>query len=196
LARHLKIPLNIKNAISLINNGNTKLIDTIKINDDYFIGTAGVGFDAYISWEFAESKKRGFWTYLKIALTGFFKYQPSDYVIKYDGKEKTIKKGWLVTFTNSSQYGNNVIISPNSIIDDGYIRLICIRKFPIIYFPVFVFYFLIKRILKFKFTDEIISKKITLINPNTKIHIDGEPIIMDNKIELEVLPQSLKVLVP
>ena len=180
----------------MINKGNTKLIDAIKINDEHFIGTAGVGFDAYISWKFAESKKRGFWTYLKVALTGFFKYNSSDYIISYDDKEKTIKKGWLVTFTNSSQYGNNVVISPNSLIDDGFIRLIIIKKFPLLYFPVFVVYFLLKRIDKFKFTEEIINKKITLINSSNKIHIDGEPVVMANKLEVEAIPQSLKVIVP
>ncbi|PJB15596.1 MAG: diacylglycerol kinase [Flavobacteriales bacterium CG_4_9_14_3_um_filter_32_8] len=196
LARHLKIPLKIKKALLLINKGNTKLIDTVKINEAYFIGTAGVGFDAYISWKFSEAKKRGFWTYLKIALTGFLKYQPTNYIIHYDGKEKIIKKGWLVTFTNSSQYGNNVFISPNAIIDDGLIRLMIIQKFPLIYFPIFVVYFLLKQIHQFKFTTEIVSRKITLINPNIKIHIDGEPIIMGNKIEVEAMPQSLKVIVP
>jgi diacylglycerol kinase family enzyme len=196
MARHLNIPLTIKKSISLINNGKIKLIDTIKINNDYFIGTAGVGFDAYISWKFAESKKRGFWTYFKISLTGFFKYQPSDYLVKYDNNEKSIKEGWLVTFTNSNQYGNNVIISPDSKCDDGNIRLISINKFPFYYFPAFIYYFLMKKILKFKFTDEIVSNKITLINPNNKIHTDGEPINMENKIEVEVIPQSLKVLVP
>ena len=37
---------------------------------------------------------------------------------------------------------------------------------------------------------------MTLKNPNTKIHIDGEPIEMDNQLEIEVLPKSLKVIVP
>jgi len=195
LARHLKIPVNIKKAIANINTGKVKLIDTVKINDDYFIGTAGVGFDAYISWKFSESKKRGFWTYLKIALTGFFNYQPCDYTINYDGIEKIIKNGWLVTYTNSSQYGNNIFISPDAKIDDGLVRLIIVRKFPLIYFLGFIFYFLSKRILKFKFTEEIVAKKITMTNPNNHIHIDGEPILMDNKIKVETIPQSLKVLV-
>ncbi len=196
LANNLNIPLNLKKAIMLINNGKNQLIDTVKINDDFFLGTAGVAFDSYISWKFDAAPTRGFWTYLKIALKGFLGYKYSDYLISYDGKNKTIHKGMLVTFSNSKQYGNNIHISPNAIIDDGFVRLVAVKKFPLIYFPVFAYYLLSKRIHKFKFTDEFKSKKFTIINSGHKIHLDGEPVEMDNKLELEVIPKSLKVLIP
>ena len=188
--------MKIKNAIELINNGKTKLIDTIKINDDYFLGTAGVGFDAYISWKFDKAPTRGIRTYLMVALRGFFNYKSLDYKINHDGKEKIISKGMLVTFSNSKQYGNNILISPNSSIDDGHVRLIAVKKFPILYLPIFGFYLLSKQIHKFKFTEQFKSEKLTLTNPKRKIHLDGEPVEMDNKLEIEVIPKSLKVIVP
>jgi diacylglycerol kinase (ATP) len=196
LARDLGIPMKIKNAIELINVGKTKLIDTIKINDNYFLGTAGVGFDAYISWKFEEAPTRGIRTYLMVALKGFFKYKCLDYKIYCNGKEYTINKGMLVTFSNSKQYGNNILISPNSHIDDGNVRLIAVKKFPIIYLPIFGYYLLSKQIHKFKFTKEFSSDKFTLTSPLSEIHIDGEPIRMDNKLELKVLHKSLKIIVP
>jgi diacylglycerol kinase family enzyme len=188
--------MKIKKALLLINKGHTKLIDTIKINDDYFLGTAGVGFDAFISWKFDEAPTRGILTYIKVAFKGFWTYKSSDYTVKYDGKEKIIKNGMLVTLSNSKQYGNNIFISPQSKIDDGLVKLIAVKKFPLIYLFSFGYYLLSQQINKFKFTEEIASNKITLINPNKEIHIDGEPIKMDNKLEIEVIPQSLKVIVP
>ena len=196
MARDLKIPMQIKKALLLINQGKTKLIDTIKINDNYFLGTAGVGFDAYISWKFEEAPTRGILTYLKVAFKGFWTYKSSDYTVFYGNKETTIKKGMLVTFSNSKQYGNNIFISPQSKIDDGLVKLIAVKKFPLIYLPFFGFYLLTRQIDKFKFTENISSNKITLINPNSDVHIDGEPIKMDNKLEIEVIPKSLKVIVP
>lgn len=196
LARDLHIPMQIKKALLLINEGKTKLIDTIKINDDYFLGTAGVGFDAYISWKFEEAPTRGILTYIKVAFKGFWTYKSSDYTAFYDEKETTIKKGLLVTFSNSKQYGNNFFISPKSKIDDGLVKLITVKKFPLIYLPIFGFYLLSQQINKFKFTEEISSKKITLTSPINEIHIDGEAIRMDNKLEVEVIPQSLNVIVP
>ena len=196
LARDLHIPMQIKKALLLINKGKTKLIDTIKINDDYFLGTAGVGFDAYISWKFEEVPTRGLLTYIKVAFKGFWTYKSSDYTVFYDGKEKNIKKGLLVTFSNSKQYGNNFIISPKSKIDDGLVKLIIVKKFPFIYLPIFGFYLLSQQIDKFKFTEEISAKKITLTSSTNEVHIDGEPIKMNNILEVEVIPQSLNVIVP
>ena len=196
LARDLHIPMQIKKALSLINEGKTKSIDTIKINDNYFLGTAGVGFDAYISWKFDAALTRGILTYIKVAFKGFWTYKSSDYTVFYDGKETTIKKGLLVTFSNSKQYGNNIFISPKSKIDDGLVKLIIVKKFPFIYLPVFGYYLLSQQIDKFKFTEEISSKKITLTNPTNEVHLDGEPIKMNTKLEVEVIPQSLNIIVP
>lgn len=196
LARDLGIPMQIKKAILLINKGCTKNIDAIKINDDYFLGTAGVAFDAYISWRFDEAPTRGILTYLKVAFKGFWTYKSSDYEVEFNNTKEIIKKGLLVTFSNSKQYGNNILISPNSKIDDGQVKLVAVKKFPIYLLPIFGFYLLSKQINKFKYTQEISSNKITLYNTCNNIHIDGEPIKMDNKINVEVIPQSLKVITP
>jgi diacylglycerol kinase family enzyme len=188
--------MSLKKAIELINRGKTKAIDAIQINDDYFLGTAGVGFDAYISWKFDEAPTRGLWTYVKVAFKGFFNYKAQDYQLKFDGKEQSISKGMLVTFANSSQYGNNIEISPESSIDDGSVRLVTVKKFPILYLPSFAYYLLTKKVHKFKYTEEIKTDKITLINPKNKIHIDGEPIEMGNQLDIEVIPKSLNIIVP
>lgn len=188
--------MQIKKAILLINKGNNKKIDAIKVNTDYCLGTAGVAFDAYISWKFDEAPTRGILTYLKVAFKGFWTYKSSDYTFEINNTKKTIKKGLLVTFSNSKQYGNNIIISPNSKIDDGQVKLVAVKKFPLIYLPIFGFYLLSQQINKFKYTEVISSNKIILYNTTNKIHIDGEPIKMDNKLEVEVIPQSLKVIVP
>ncbi len=196
LARHLKIPLNTKKAVELINRGNFKTIDSIKINDDYFFCTAGFGLDAYVSWKFARAQKRGFWSYVKITLQSVLNYKPKDYKIIVDKKEDQFNNAVLATFANANQYGNNFIISPNSVINDGYVRLIFVQKFPLIYTPVFAYFLLTKQLPKFKFTKEFIGKKITLINKKKKIHIDGEPIKMAKKINVKVIPASLKIIAP
>ena len=46
LARHLKIPLNIKKAIEIINNAKEKQMDTFQFNDECVFNISGVGFDA------------------------------------------------------------------------------------------------------------------------------------------------------
>ncbi len=196
LARDLGISMNIKNAIEHINKGEVKQIDTVKINNDYFLGTAGVGFDAFISWKFDEAPTRGILTYIKVALIGFWKYKTVNYNIEYNNVNKLIEGGFLVTFSNSKQYGNNILISPTSKIDDGLIRLIVVKKFPILYLPIFIYYLLRGQINKFKFTEEFTSNKFILFNTQNNIHIDGEPIKMDKTLRVEIIPKSLKIIVP
>lgn len=194
LARHLKIPINLKKAILKLNNYSLKAIDTIKINDQHILGTAGTGFDAHIGWKFSEASKRGFWTYIKITVKEYFNYKEAYYQVKVDGKKMNIK-ALLITFANSNQYGNNAYVSPNSIIDDGFIRLIILRRFPLIYAPIFAYKIFAKKFDSFKFVEELKGKKIEVIAAQSELHIDGEPYRMESPIQLEVVPKSLNVII-
>ena len=68
LARHLRIPMEPKAAIDVLNRGHELCIDYGKINNIPFFCTCGVGFDAFISLKFADSGKRGLLTYLENTL--------------------------------------------------------------------------------------------------------------------------------
>jgi diacylglycerol kinase (ATP) len=69
LARHLGIPLSISDSLELLNNYRIAEIDYGIANNIVFFCTCGVGFDALIGHQFAHSKTRGFFTYLKSILT-------------------------------------------------------------------------------------------------------------------------------
>ena len=194
LARHLGIPMGLKDAILRINQLQYKKIDTIKINNYHFLGTAGTGFDAHIGWRFSEASKRGFWTYLKITVKEYFNYKEASYTIDVDGN-KIKTKALLITFANSNQYGNNVYVSPNSLIDDGFLQIIILKRFPLIYAFEFTYRIFFKKFTQFKFVTELKGKKATIYSPKEELHLDGEPFKMDKKIQLEVVPQSLKILV-
>ncbi len=196
LARHLKIPMNLKKAITLINVGKTKQIDTVNINEEFFFCTAGVGLDGFVSWKFATAKKRGLSSYIKITLRSILKYKPKDYRIEYNGQQKDVSNVIIATFANSNQYGNNVQISPNSVIDDGFVRLIIIQKFPILSFIPFAYYLFSKELPQFKYCEEIVAKDFKIINDNTKLHVDGEPIELDRKLHISANQQSLNVITP
>lgn len=193
LARHLKIPMSTKKAILNLNTFKSKTIDTVKINDTYFLGAGGIGFDAHISNLFATSKTRGFITYIKISINEFFKYQEQEYQLHIEGNTFN-RKAFLITFANSNQYGNNAFIAPNSIIDDGFISIVILKKFSLIYAIPLAIKLFTKKINSSKFVEEIKVKKALIISPNQEIHLDGEPLLTNREINIEVLPQSLKVI--
>ena len=102
LARHLRIPMEPKAAIDVINRGYELCIDYGKINNILFFCTCGVGFDAFISLKFADSGKRGLLTYLENTLHESLRYQPETYEI--ENEEGTVKyKAWLIACGNASQ---------------------------------------------------------------------------------------------
>lgn len=194
LARHLKIPINLKAAILKINALKVKRIDTVKINDYHFLGTAGTGFDAHIGWKFAEATKRGFWTYLKITVKEYFNYKEEYYSLNIDGKEIN-QKALLITFANSNQYGNNAYVSPKSIIDDGYLRVIILKRFPLYLTLDFAYRMFNKKFDTFKYVTALKGKKIKISVPKEELHIDGEPFKLGRELTIEIVPKSLNVIV-
>ena len=108
LARHLHIPMDVSNAINIINEANVRAIDYGIISGHPFFCTCGVGFDAFVSLKFADSGKRGLLSYLENTLQESLTYKPETYEI--ENSTGTVKyKAFLIACANASQYGNNAI---------------------------------------------------------------------------------------
>ena len=102
-----------------------------------------------------------------------------------------------MSFANSSQYGNNIHIAPNALIDDGFIDVSIIHDFAKINAPAMIISLLDKSINK-NDKDEVVRAKLIEIEHPTEIkaHIDGEPVLLGNKATIQIQPLSLKVIVP
>jgi|WetSurMetagenome_2_1015567.scaffolds.fasta_scaffold172017_1 diacylglycerol kinase (ATP) len=196
LARHLCIPANIRRAIEVINRGKTVRIDTATLNGRLFVNVAGVGFDAFVAKKFAKAPKRGFWSYFKISISEYFLYKPKKYRLVIDGQEIT-RRALLVSFANSSQFGNNATINPGAKLDDGLIDICIVKKIPfyrILYISTALF---LGKFDKTKYIEIIKAREATLTRKRGKvIHLDGDPCKGGKTIELKTYPLSLQVVVP
>lgn len=194
LARSLNIPINIKKAIRLINQQQVSLIDTAKLNRGYFFNMAGMGFDAHISSVFANHKSRGLKGYVQTGLKEIISYQPQNYQIEIDGTIIT-RSAFMISIANSSQYGNNVHISPKSSLTDGLLDVCIVKPFPLYKLPILA-YQMIRATTHLSNMVEIIRGKRIKISREAPgpIHLDGEPFVIDQIIDIEVLPLSLKVI--
>jgi YegS/Rv2252/BmrU family lipid kinase len=195
LARHLKIPLDLKKAMEVINRAQHTCIDSISMDNEVFVNVAGIGFDAHIGWEFAKFGKRGFSSYLKVVLREFPKYKARKYELTIDGK--TIhSEAFLISFANGSQWGNNAYIAPTADISDGLMDIAILKNFKFMS-ALSIGYKLFKKTLHESTHLEIIkAKEVTVKQPSTIAHIDGEPIEIGNFIHIKVNPLSLNVIVP
>lgn len=194
LARHLHIPLNIKDAIECINKDQSIQMDTVKVNDKAFLGVGGYGFDAVIAKEFDTHHRRGLRGYIYVIIREFFKYNPINVSIDLDGKVKTLPVV-LCTVANSSQFGNGFTVSPKSDVTDGKLELLLLKPFSIWSAPYLAYRFFRKRGDRSRFT-EIISFKKAKIRLTKKIaHYDGEPFEVREELNVSVVPKSLNIVV-
>jgi len=196
LARFLKIPMNTVKAIEVINHQHTLLIDTGKFNDKHFFNMAGMGFDAHISSVFAGNKSRGLTGYLRLGLKEVLDYKAQVYHLNIDGVDY-VKKAFVISLANSSQYGNNAHISPAASITDGLLDVCIVKEFPMYKLPL-LGYEMVRGITNRSDLVEIIrGKQIKITRENDDaIHIDGEPFFMGKEIAASIAPLSLKIITP
>jgi YegS/Rv2252/BmrU family lipid kinase len=197
LARHLKIPLNIKSAIERINQFEPVLMDSGTVNNHFFAGTAGFGFDGYIAHCFDQHHKRGFLSYAALIAREYKKYQPQEYAIEIDG-EHIKTTALFCAVANSSQFGNGFTISPSSDMTDGKMELVLVDKFPMIESMIVGTRFFTQSIenskhyRKISFTNNITIK--VLSDENIHFHLDGEPLQDGHQFNINIQPKSLYVI--
>lgn len=196
LARSLKIPLKIREAILTLNNLKTDIIDSAKLNNYRFFNVAGSGFDAHISQQFASNKIRGFFGYITTTFQELKKYVPQEYEIKLD--EKTIiKKAFIVSIANSSQYGNDAHIAPLADVKDGLLDVVIVAPITWYKIPFLALRMFNKTAGKSKYVEMHRAKSIFIKREyEAAIHIDGEPKLESKDLYIEIVPKSLKVIVP
>ncbi len=197
IARHFKISHNLGESIGNLKYGKIISIDTGLVNDRFFMGFLGAGLDAVVAHLFAKRKKRGFLRYAQLTLWHYFKINKQKCVVEIDGK---IRKEfpYLLSVANTSQYGNGALIAPRASATDGKLDVVLINKknlflFPDIFFRLFNGLLPSARYYKWYKGENI---KITFDTEEQKIQLDGEPAFAGKELNIRVVPNSLKLIVP
>lgn len=194
LARSVGVSMDIKIALSQIENGKIRVYDSGLINGKEFFCTAGIGFDAHIGKLFAESKTRGFGTYISITTKQFFNYEPQHYTITVDGKT-TEHNAFLITIGNAGQWGNDVFICPQAKMDDGILHVTVLEAFPKIKIPGIAGKLFKKTIHNSPHSTILSGKEITILRgAEGPVHYDGEPDVMGKELNIKIVPASLRVI--
>ncbi len=192
LARHLHIPLQPLQALHVITEGNPITIDTGDVNGRPFFCTAGIGLDASVSERFSTLKGRGLANYMKASLSEYKKYMPEE-VTDENGNSY---KGFLMSFCNANQYGNNAFISPTSNIQDGKLEFVSITPLPWFQMPSFVLYLFSKRLHQHTAYQAISFQRFELKRKKSgALHVDGDPVEHTDLLIVKCVPKSLKVIV-
>lgn len=195
LARHHKIPMNIIKALENIKSNHTIWHDVIKINEYLSFNVSGIGFDAHVASLFGKDGTRGLYGYLKLVLTEFSNYKDQNFRIRSSNSEME-SKAMLLAIANSTQFGNEAVIAPSAITNDGIVNITMVRKMNFWRLPSFALMVFAKQISNSKFATFLSGHEFTITSDSLlPLHIDGEPKEMTKEFRISVVKHAFKLIV-
>ena len=195
LARHLRIPMNLRKAIDVLNRHEVRQLDYGMINGRPFFCTCGMGFDAFISKKFADGGKRGKLKYVQYVLQEGLRYPAEDYVITSDNGEQA-RHAYLVSVANASQYGNNAYIAPQATMTDGLLDVIIMKPFGVFGAPEVSFDMMNKTLNRSQRVETFRTRKLHIHREKEgPVHYDGDPVMMGTEIDIELVSKGIKMMI-
>ncbi|MBK5280177.1 MAG: YegS/Rv2252/BmrU family lipid kinase [Bacteroidia bacterium] len=196
LARHLRIPMNVKKSLEILSSQKTIRMDTLLINDKLAVNVAGIGFDGHVAGLFGKNGKRGLVGYIKLVTKEFFRYK--EFPVEMIVDEKVLHRhSFILALANSSQFGNNATVSPYASICDTLMDVCLIKKVPLSQSIGFAKKLFSNKIHTSAFVEIIKAKKVSIRFPKPMpYHIDGESMEPESIFNISLEAASLTVIVP
>jgi len=197
-AAEFELPLRIKEACKVLLNGHTRWIDIGNANGRYFVGFAGLGFDALIA-KFAGEMfgpLRGIWIYFFAGLLVFNRYKPQPISIEIDSELLEVRP-LLVAIANTKRYGGRALIAPDALPDDGMFDVCVIRSMGA--------FALIRHLSKLFNGKHIRLPYVRMYKGGSvaikaqdpiPFHVDGEPLDSCCEMQFTIIPKAIRLLVP
>lgn len=197
LARHLGISMKPEKALATLKEMQIKTCDYGKICGHPFFCTAGIGFDAEVSYTFAHAGKRGLPTYVKTTIGVGLQYKGETYDIEIDDSGKVEQtKCWLITAGNAAQYGNDFYITPQASVCDGKLDVNIWKVFNKISSPLVGIRLHNATIDHDSHVQIVRCNKITIHRQKEgPIQWDGDPANGPKDITMEVVASGIKIVV-
>ena len=198
LARALGLSMSTDRVIKQLASGRRITIDSCLMNGQPFFCTCGMGFDAAVSRSFAEASTRGPVTYLRTMIDEYRSFKPETYRIILDEGERTIEtEAFVLVVANASQYGNNAYIAPEADLSDGMLDLAIIRPFPVLEAALVLGDLMRGKLAGNKYYHTERARRVRIERTSGgSVHLDGEPLVMSEHIDVSLRPHSLEVIIP
>ncbi len=194
-ARELGFRPNIRSLLKDIERNESFDIDMLTINDDLCLNVAGVGLDSFVAHSFDKLGTRGFWSYVWVTIGNFIRLRPFHAEISVEGGDTISEDLFVLVTANTRQFGNYAFIAPEAVPNDGMLDIVMLRPFPKYLFPVFIYMLFAKKLNRSKYYMHIrTDREVTVSTPETRFHIDGEPVTIKGDIRINVRKNALKVL--
>jgi YegS/Rv2252/BmrU family lipid kinase len=189
-------------ALKIVFDGHSKLIDGFYVNSQFCCMLVGLGFDAQVAHDFANSPKRGLTTYVKKTCQNFFTSRTYSFTISTKEKELNTE-AFFISVANSNQFGNNFTIAPKASLTDGLLDVVIMTK----QHKLSVLFNTLMQISgRHKVQRvEIVDEKSSLIYFQTDrlhitniddapMHIDGDPVTSIHELDFRVVHDCFRLI--
>ena len=194
LSHCLNIPTDPVKALQIINGNQRRKIDTVEVNGLPFISISGTGYDAKVADDYSKDPRRGFETYFKYILRNYITMKEQHYSIVLPNETLDVN-AFFISFANSNQMGFDVPISPKASLWDGLVDLCIVQKPNPLELPIMGGFMLDGMMDKAPKVKIIQTPEATIIRPQADvINLDGESIMMEKDLHLQVNPLSLNII--
>ncbi|MCY1536866.1 Lipid kinase YegS [compost metagenome] len=193
MAKELGIPADTHKALDIVMHSEPQKIHVIRINGEVCIHLSDIGFNAYLVKKFDELPERGMKTYVKAAWQAFWNRRRMEVRFRI-GNQHIHAKAAMVVLANATKYGTGLQINPNGRLNDHLFEVILIKSYAIL------------EILKIWMSRlpwnpkkiECYQVDTLTIRTRYKVHfqVDGEYLGKTNRVEAQLLPASLSLLIP
>ena len=193
---HLGLPKSIAQSIAMLKRPKTVTIDTGTINGDPFVAFFGIGVDAEVIHVFGNTKRRSFAKYFSTAITKYAGYRPEHIQIQ-TGNKSTSCQPHLFGVINGSEYGNGAVFAQGASMTDGYLDCFWVKGPPIWTAPEVIWRLFSGKMDQAQYYRRVKFKELTLQRSKSgHAQLDGEAYATGERVHIEVVPQSLKLLLP
>ncbi len=201
LARALRIPLQPSRALAALETAERRGMDVGLLNGRLFLNVAGVGFDAAVGHAFHErgrrGGRRGILGYLHLSLRELRSYCAPRLVLEVEGGERHELRPFVLTFANGPQYGSGAVVNPGCRLDDGRLEIVVFAdgaRLGALALAPSLFLGGIER--STRYSRIATARAVVTASAPLPVHVDGDPVPPAERIELELRPRALPVLVP
>jgi YegS/Rv2252/BmrU family lipid kinase len=200
LARELAVPRNAVAAIARACRGRERVIDAGLLGGRPFFNIAGIGFDAHIASRFDRAGRRGLATYLRVSARELLTYRCAAYRIDAGGAGRiapqACDRALIVTLANSPQFGNGARIAPAARLDDGKLDLVVFAEVSRLATICSVPRLFTGRVARVRGLSSRQVERATIeSDAPMAFHVDGEPVQGGSRLEAQVVPGALRLVV-
>jgi diacylglycerol kinase (ATP) len=200
-ARNLGLPIrDAARAVDVITRGAVRTIDAGRVTGPsgetkWFAGVLGAGFDAIVNARAARMRwPKGQMRYNLAVLRELPLFKPIPYVVELDGR-RIVTSAMLVAVANTPSFGGGMRVCPDADPADGLFDVLVVKAISV---PAFLRVFP-KVYRGAHVTHEAVeiqrARRVRLEARNVPSQADGEP-FAGLPLDIEIVPQALRVLVP